>query len=144
MGRLCREWPGVGVAGTGGSLPGFPGKERVSQGMGCAQTQASVAKFSSGQFVIKPSQSHGPPGHAVARGWAGQGATWLWGLAHQQGKCAQRLPSFHVSVPHMHTTSRTLSVSPSGRKGLDTHNPAPHECCNVPMAPSSPSASPTC
>lgn len=61
----------------------FRGKERVSQGTGCAQSWALVAKFSArrgcrGWFVIKFSPTTWPPpGHSVARGQAGHGATWL-------------------------------------------------------------------
>lgn len=110
------------VARGGGSWhrwlsPRFSGERKGVSKNGLCSDPGFSGKVQLRAVVIKPSQSHDPPGHAVAGGWAGQGATWLWGLAHQQGKCAQRLPSFHVSVPHMHTTSRTLSVSPWGREG---------------------------
>lgn len=81
----------------------FQGKERVSQGTGCAHSWALVAKFSSwpceaarGGLPLSSPRPVAPLQHPVARGLAGHGA-------RVSGASTVAGPSVHSSCPVMRT-----------------------------------------
>lgn len=111
----------------------FWDKERVAQRMGCTQSRALVAKFSSWLFEapqggLSLSSPHpmAPLRHPVAI----QKSSWPWcdtvlgaGIVARQAHTAAAW--FSLSVLHVHTTSRTqLLVSFWGRDGAGHTKPS--------------------
>lgn len=102
----------------------FQGKKGCPKEQAVLRPRLQWRSSAQGNWSLKPSQC---PLDVL---WPKVGLAMAQCGSEGQHSSRRSVPNGCSGFTCLHTTSRTLSA-PGVGKGLDTHNPAPHECCNV-------------